>query len=170
MAGFPVIKHGRNGERREVILRPTPAFDGLRWRSRKGSGAGVVAFAEMASVEPATLPDTAPPQMSPQIAPVLKRNCRPAELARSLTVALKKDAKGDREALNLTTPSVEYYRLLSDGLNGVLLRPDKISHHEAKRDRLVDLLLSEVRREEWRSEVRGGATSLQRGCSRSNLQ
>ena len=116
------------------------------------------------------LPDTAPPQMSPQIAPVLKRNCRPAELARSLTVALKKNAKGDREALNLTTPSVEYYRLLSDGLNGVLLRPDKISHHEAKRDRLVDLLLSEVRREEWRSEVRGGATSLQRGCSRSNLQ
>ena len=100
--------------------------------------------------------------MSPQIAPVLKRNCRPAELARSLTVALKKNAKGDREALNLTTPSVEYYRLLSDGLNGVLLRPDKISHHEAKRDRLVDLLLSEVRREEWRSEVRGRTRAMQR--------
>ncbi|KAH8058874.1 hypothetical protein JL721_9444 [Aureococcus anophagefferens] len=152
VAGLPVLKHGRNGERREIVLRPTKHFDGVRWASRRGQAAGTCLFAEMASVDPAVEPHVEPPTMAADIAPVLKRNCRPAELARSFSLRLK--SGGDRAALDFTAPSKEYYALLTDGLNGVLLRPDKIVRHEAKRDRLVDVLRAEAEREARAARLR----------------
>ena len=152
VAGLPVLKHGRNGERREIVLRPTRNFDGVRWASRRGLAAGTCLFAEMASVDPATEPHVEPPRMAADIAPVLKRNCRPAELARSFSLRLK--SGGDRAALDFTAPSKEYYALLTDGLNGVLLRPDKIVKHEAKRDKLVDVLRAEAEREARAARLR----------------
>ncbi|KAH8045681.1 hypothetical protein JL720_16614 [Aureococcus anophagefferens] len=129
VAGLPVLKHGRNGERREIVLRPTKHFDGVRWASRRGQAAGTCLFAEMASVDPAVEP----------------------HLARSFSLRLK--SGGDRAALDFTAPSKEY-ALLTDGLNGVLLRPDKIVRHEAKRDRLVDVLRAEAEREARAARLR----------------
>lgn len=107
VAGFPVIKHARNGKRREIALRPTGDFDGVRWATRKRKGE-FVAFADVVGARAAVDGRVT----ASDLAPVLRQNLRPHELRSSLTVdladtrgALNATARGRRKGdLNVPSP------------------------------------------------------------------
>ena len=89
VTGLPVVKHSRRGKRREVVLRLAGKADGLRWASRKMDGVGVVLFSDVRAVVRAASDG----RTHPRLAAVLKQNCRPDELGRSLSITLASERR-----------------------------------------------------------------------------